>query len=232
MNEYFQSKYTENFIKDITEVILQIKNLFDIYNIHYIIIGGASLSEYHYNRLTTDVDILVSKNDKEKIMSLPIGFINVKSPKRLFLQDPQTKIEIIYSDEVSGDGVNGLKFKEPDNLASKNNPVYISLFNLIQYKLSSGLYGHLRLRDFADVQELIRLNKLPKSYCDLSRDDIKNKYLEIWKQVNTPPKNKSYFDEFNEEVPPSLVYFLQEQSNMTLEEAETIAELVDKYNKL
>ena len=49
--------------------------------------------------------------------------------------------------------------------------------------MCAGLYGKVRLKDFGDIQQLIHINKLPLNFADEFRDDIKNKYIELWKTV-------------------------------------------------
>ena len=75
----------------------------------------------------------------------------------------------------------GIEYKEPHEIDKiKNTIPKLTLENMIQYKLCSGLYGKGRMKDFGDVQELIVINDLPKDYADSFRKDLKNKYVEIW----------------------------------------------------
>jgi hypothetical protein len=82
--------------------------------------------------------------------------------------------------QISGDGINGLEFSEPKKISETVNGLPIlSLEKLIEYKISSGIYGD-RLKDLGDVQELIKANKLPLDFGDNFRKDLREKYSEIW----------------------------------------------------
>ncbi len=68
----------------------------------------------------------------------------------------------------------------------------IPLSKLIEYKLICGLYDYDRLCDFGDVQKLIKLNNLTKNFSILFRDDIKEKYLEIWNQTTNKKRSSKW----------------------------------------
>lgn len=173
----------ESFINDLNKIMSDITKLFKEFNIHFIFIGGAARNQYNAFKTTEDIDLLVSSSDRDKISKLPIGFIRDISGGRnkvLSWADPKTRIELIYSGEISGDGIRGLKYPEPDNIEyTKNGIPVMKLNSLIEFKLSSGIYGD-REKDFADVRDLIRKNNLSKDYGNNFRSDLKIKYIELW----------------------------------------------------
>ena len=57
---------------------------------------------------------------------------------------------------------------------------YLTLRVLIELKLASGMTAKHRLRDLADVIQLIRANKLLKGYADHLAPYVRDKFLEIW----------------------------------------------------
>jgi hypothetical protein len=60
---------------------------------------------------------------------------------------------------------------------------------LIELKLASGMTNPLRLRDIADVQELIRILKLPAEFADRLNPFVQDKYRELWSLLaNQPPE--------------------------------------------
>jgi len=179
----YKSKFMESYITDLNKSIKNIIELLKKYRINFSIIGGTARNQYGYQKITEDIDLLIAKEDKEKLKNIPIGYlkdISNKRARKFQLHDPETIIEIIYEGEISGDGIHGLKYPSPE-VISKNN--IISLKYLIMFKLSSGLYGIGRYKDFDDIFELIKRNKLTKDYADKFRKDLKEKYAELWKEV-------------------------------------------------
>ena len=176
----FLSDFMKNYLTESRGAVSSLDSILKSHNISYAIIGGMALLKYKYSRTTDDIDILVDRSDKQKMDSIPIGFMRKMTEKWFMLHEPKFKVEVIYSGEISGDGINGLVFPSPSEINEiKDGISYISLDKLIEFKLSSGIYGK-RFKDFGDVQELIKLNKLPKEYGDKFRKDLKEKYIEIW----------------------------------------------------
>ena len=73
------------------------------------------------------------------------------------------RIEFLVAGDYPGDGKpKPVAFPDPAAVGVERDGVrYLSLPKLIELKLASGLTNPLRLKDIADVQELIRLLKLP-----------------------------------------------------------------------
>jgi len=186
-HKIYKSMFMESYVKDLWTSLKSISKLLKQFKISFTFIGGAARNQYGYQKITEDIDILIARKDKEKMKNLPIGFIKDignKKGKRFLLHDPKTNIDIIYEDEISGDGVNGIKFLNPDRITNiiKSEP-FISLKALIMYKLSSGIYGNARYKDFDDIIELIKRNNLSINYANKFREDLKNKYIELWNQT-------------------------------------------------
>ena len=64
---------------------------------------------------------------------------------------------------------------------------YLQLEKLIELKLASGMTNPGRLRDLADVQELIRVLGLLSVYADQLNPYVREKYSELWSAVQEPP---------------------------------------------
>ncbi len=166
--------------------MIKLQELLDKNNIEFVFIGGAILPDYGYSRYTEDFDILVNKDDKEKFNNLSIDFIKIsKSGRSGYLHNPKVKIDILYSDDYIGSKGSGMKFPKPANITilNKLNNKILSIEKLIEYKLTSGIYGESRLSDFGDVQKLIKFNNLQKDLAKDFKKEIKNKYKEIWEQT-------------------------------------------------
>ena len=181
----YKSQFMESYISELWQSLKNIANLFRDHDINFTIIGGAARNQYGVEKITEDIDILVAKRDKEKMLKLPIGFIKELSKGRgkiFSFHNPKTRIEIIYSGEISGDGINGGMYENPKLVSNDINGIpFLTLEKLIEYKLSSGIYGK-RMKDFVDIMELLKINKLPEDYAKYFRKDLYIKYTELWKE--------------------------------------------------
>lgn len=155
--------------------------------INYCIIGSIVMIHHNYIRYTEDIDILVDTKDKELLLDLPAGQIRTfdNTQRKIRLVNPSTNIDVIYSGDTGDDKV-VFSFPLP-NLVSENIKVnnifipFLSLKNLILFKLRSGIYAKGRLSDLGDIQKLIQLNNLPITFCNDLRSDLKEKYIELFK---------------------------------------------------
>jgi hypothetical protein len=64
----------------------------------------------------------------------------------------------------------------------------LSLPKLIELKLASGISNPRRVRDLADVQELIDLLHLPAELADQLNPYVAAKYRELWEVVQNNPR--------------------------------------------
>lgn len=177
-----ENSFLESYIKDLELTKKQIKELLDSYDIPFVFIGGVARNEYARVRTTSDVDILVSHKDKQKMLNLPIGFIRCltkDSAKRFILHEPKTEIEVMYSGEKAGNN-KGIEFPEPCKIDNGNN--VMTLKSLVEFKLCSGLLAN-RYKDYGDVQDLIKENHLPKNYAKDFRNDLKELYEHLWEST-------------------------------------------------
>jgi hypothetical protein len=60
---------------------------------------------------------------------------------------------------------------------------WLNLPALVELKLASGMTNPGRLKDLADVQELIRLLPLPADFAEKLQPFVKEKYRELWQSV-------------------------------------------------
>jgi hypothetical protein len=61
----------------------------------------------------------------------------------------------------------------------------------VELKLASGLTAPHRLRDLADVQELIRVRQLPRDLSESLNPFVRDKYLELWQAVADHPDDEA-----------------------------------------
>ena len=190
--ERYKSQFMESYIRDLWASLENLTSILKKNNINFTIIGGAARNQYKYFKITEDIDLLVDVKHREKMLNLPIGFIRELSKgrgKRYSLHNPKTDIDVIYTGEKAGSEESNIPYENPKKISNVIQGIpFLSLENLIKYKLASGIFGHQRFKDFDDIIELIKRNKLPKNYCDNLRSDLKDKYIELWVGVKNSPK--------------------------------------------
>ncbi len=59
----------------------------------------------------------------------------------------------------------------------------VDLVHLVELKLASGMTGLARLKDLADVQELIRVRQLDAAFAEQLDSLVAEKYLELYAEV-------------------------------------------------
>ena len=63
----------------------------------------------------------------------------------------------------------------------------LPLPTLVRLKLASGMTAPHRLKDLADVQELIRIQRLPKAFALEINAFVRDTYLKLWQAVEDHP---------------------------------------------
>lgn len=60
---------------------------------------------------------------------------------------------------------------------------FLSLYKLVELCLDHSDDKLIKYKMLSNIQQLIHINKLPVDFANEFRDDIKNKYIELWKTV-------------------------------------------------
>jgi hypothetical protein len=156
--------------------------------IDYVAIGAIALNRHGYRRFTEDIDLLLSPEGLEVFRKRLIGRgyrPAFESATKKFRTVDKVPVEIIMSGEYPGDGLpKPVVFPDPTAFAVVIDGVNtISLEKLIELKLASGMTAGDRLRDLADVQELIKIKGLDSSFAEKLDEYVRAKYLELWRSV-------------------------------------------------
>jgi hypothetical protein len=158
-------------------------------NVDYAIVGGMALNAHGYRRQTTNVNVLVNADGLNGIRKLltPTDYRAVPDQFRHAYVDARTdvSIELDVTGRYPGDGKpKPVAFPDPASVATEIDGIrYVSLATLIELKLASGMTNPGRLRDLADVQELIRVLKLPGEYSHRLNPFVRQKFEELQSAV-------------------------------------------------
>lgn len=155
--------------------------------IDYAVAGAMALFFHGYRRFTEDVDIVVTaeglKEIHEKLEGL--GYLPLFEGSR-GLRDVENgvRIEFLVAGEYPGDGKpKAVSFPIPREAAVEIGGIQFVNFNkLVELKLASGSVAH-RLKDLADVQEAIKVLKLPLDLAERLDSSVAGVYRDLWEGV-------------------------------------------------
>ena len=151
----------------------------------YAIVGSLAMAEHGYERATTDVDLLVTREGLATLKSAVrgLGFVD-KFPGSKDLRDTSTNVPVdfLLAGEYPGDGKpKPVVFPDPAAVARRGALGFVvPLPLLLELKLASGLSAPDRLKDLADVLELIRATGLPLDLGSQLDASVRDKYRELW----------------------------------------------------
>ena len=160
--------------------------------IPYAVIGGMALPAHGFARFTDDVDILTTRDGLDAIHQKLVGrgYVPAFQAARKALRDTTTgvKVEFITTGEYPGDGKpKPVSFPDPRHASIEVDGYnVIALPTLIELKLASGLTAPHRLRDLADVQDLIRALTLPRDLGEQLDASVRDEYFRMWSVAQTP----------------------------------------------
>jgi len=158
--------------------------------IPYAVAGAMALNEYGYRRVTVAVDVLLTRDglDQLKQHTLGRGYVE-KFPGSKGLRDTEhgVSIDVLLAGDYPGDGKpKPIRFPDPATIAVRgSHGAFLPLETLIELKLASGLSAPHRLKDLADVLELIRAAGLPASLDERLDPSVRGKYAELWTAAQT-----------------------------------------------
>lgn len=194
---FWQSlRYAERFFMgaaDVQKALEKLARTLDAERIPYAIIGAMALNEFGYQRVTVDVDVLLTA---EGLAALKAGHLGrgyaEKFPGSRGLRDTEhgVNIDVVLTGMYPGDGQpKPVAFPDPATAAERGARIaLLPLPTLIELKLASGISAPHRLKDLADVLELIRALQLPADLAARLNPYVREKYLELWRaaQIDDP----------------------------------------------
>ena len=149
--------------------------------------------KHGYLRVTVDVDLLVTAEGLTRFKQhwLGRGFVE-KFPGSTGVREAETgvAIDFLVAGGFPGDGKpKAIRFPSPDSVAIDVEGMrVVDLRTLIELKLASGISSADRLRDLADVIELVRANRLGEGFSESLDPSVRAKYFELWTAAQLPPR--------------------------------------------
>jgi hypothetical protein len=172
---------------DVQKALEQLARVLDAQGIPYAIVGAMALNEFGYQRTTVDVDVLLTPEGLAafKAHALGRGYVE-KFPGSRGVRDAAhgVDIDVVLAGTFPGDGKpKPVAFPDPATALRGQRVALLPLPTLVDLKLASGMTAPHRLKDLADVQELIRVRRLPRTFVLELNAFVRDKYLELWQAV-------------------------------------------------
>lgn len=159
--------------------------------IPYAILGGMALNLHGYARLTQDVDVLMTADGLTRFVDRCVGrgYVASFSGARKTFRDTLSgiPIEVLTTGEYPGDGKpKPVAFPDPAISSVDAGGIrVVALPKLIELKLASGLSAPHRLRDLADVQDLILILELSAALAEQLDPSVRAEYERLWRNAQT-----------------------------------------------
>jgi hypothetical protein len=165
--------------------------------IPYAVIGALALNEYGHRRVTVDVDLVMREEDLQLFKSRWLGrgyAERVPGTGKLLDTELDVCVDVLSTGRFPGDDKpKPIRFPDPATTAVRGRPfALLPIETWIELKLASGMVAPHRLKDLADVQELIRSAGLPESLAQKLDPWVRPKFLELWHAVQVGDANDPY----------------------------------------
>lgn len=166
------------------------------HGIEYMAIGAVALIAHGYRRFTEDIDLVLTPDGLEAFHRELIGLGYVPAfpgaKKRLRSTRDGVTIEIMTTGEYPGDGKpKPVAIPDPSTASTEINGVkVVTLEKLVELKLASGMTAPHRLKDLADVQELIKVRALQPEFAERLDPYVREKFLELYETIKQSPKDE------------------------------------------
>ena len=180
---YFMGEGTLN------KTLARLSSDLDERGIDYVVIGAVALLAHGYPRFTEDIDLVMTAEGLQKFHEELVGLGYTPAfpgaRKRLRSTTDNVSIEVMTTGEYPGDGKpKPVSMPAPAEASTEIDGIKIvTLEKLIELKLASGISAADRLKDLADVQELIKIRKLDADFALKLDPYVRAKYLELEEAV-------------------------------------------------
>jgi hypothetical protein len=165
------------------------------HDIDYLVIGAVALLAYGYPRFTEDIDLILDQNGIDRFHNELVGLGDTPAfqgaRKRLRSTRGGIPIELISSGDYPGYGKpKPVSFPKPSEPAVEIDGIkFPALEELIELKLASGMTAPDRLKDLADVQELIKIRNLSSDFANKLNPYVRDEFLKLLEAVQRGSRN-------------------------------------------
>lgn len=178
------------------QALRRIAAIIEELEIPYAVAGGMALVAHGYERNTVDVNLLVTAEGLQSVHQTlkELGYL-LPFPGSRQMRDVETSVKIgfLVTGQYPGDGKpKPVAFPDPTDVAVDIDGInYINLVSLIEMKLASGISNGGRLKDLGDVQELIKVLKLPRNFGGKLNGYVRGKFEELHQAVESDNSQQS-----------------------------------------
>jgi hypothetical protein len=168
------------------QTLLNLARRLDEEGVSYAVIGGMALGRHGFARMTEDVDVLMTADGLAAFQARCVGkgYVPAFAGSRKSFRDTETqvRIEVITTGEYPGDGKpKPVVFPDPAEASVEVEGIHVvTLEKLIELKLASGMSAPHRLRDLADVQDLVSTLGLPAEFAERLDASVRDEYRRLW----------------------------------------------------
>jgi hypothetical protein len=170
---------------DVAAALDDIRRRFADLGIPFAVVGALAMRQHGYVRFTEDIDIVTTPAGLKTIHDELVGRGLVPRAtglkKKLRHTEYKVNIDVIQAGEHAGDASSPVVYPDPttaDFEAASAGVRYATLPALIRFKLASGIWGK-RPRNLADVQELVKSNKLSEEWSSQLPEKLRAKFIAI-----------------------------------------------------
>ena len=173
------------------ETLRRLASNLEAEGIDYALLGAMALGEHGYVRMTEDVDVLVTAEGLRRFQERLVGrgYVPTHPGAQRNFRDSESgvRIEMLVSGEFPGDGKpKAVAFPVPKDVSEEVDGYRVlRLPRLIELKLASGMSAPHRLRDLADVQEIIKARDLDEAFADQLDASVRPTYRDLHRAAQT-----------------------------------------------
>jgi hypothetical protein len=167
------------------------------HGIDYMVIGAVALMAHGYPRFTEDIDLVLTPEALETLHRelMGLGYVPAfeGARKKLRATRANVPVEIIVAGEYPGDGKpKPVSFPVPATASVEIDGVrVVTLEKLVELKLASGMTAPDRLKDLADVQELIKIRGLASDFAERLDPYVREQFLYLSRAVEEARQQSS-----------------------------------------
>lgn len=176
---------------DVYETLRRLAKRLQEEGLEYAVIGGMAVVEHGSRRTTEDIKVVMREETLREFRErcLGRGYLPAFEGAARAFRDTATdvRIEVVTSGSHPGDGKpKPVAFPDPGRLPLEGEEFrVVPLEVLLDLKLASGMTAPHRLRDFADVQDLIARADLPLELAERLDPSVREEYRRLWGTVRS-----------------------------------------------